>query len=130
MALTTVILRGKDNRVLLQLRDNIPNILFPDQWGLFGGHTEPGETPLEGAIREIKEELEINLTEKDLNLFLKTKIIDKDLFVFVAPYNLSEEKIVFYEGSDAKFFSKDEIKNIKIIPEIKKVLEKYWKKFK
>ena len=130
MALATVILQGKDNKVLLQLRDNIPNILFPNQWGLFGGHTEPGENLLEAAIREIKEELEIDLTEKDLNLFLKTKITDKDLFVFVAPYNMPEEKIIFNEGSDAKFFSKEEIKNIKVIPEIKAVLEKYWKKFK
>lgn len=43
-------------KFLLQLRDNIPLIIYPRYWGLFGGHIEPGETP-SVAIRELLEEI-------------------------------------------------------------------------
>ena len=35
----------RNGQFLLQLRDNIPGIIYPGHWGLFGGHLEPGETP-------------------------------------------------------------------------------------
>jgi 8-oxo-dGTP diphosphatase len=44
-------------RLLLQLRDDIPNILYPGKVGLFGGHREGNETFLECVVREIHEEL-------------------------------------------------------------------------
>ena len=44
-------------RLLLQLRDDIPNILYPGKIGLFGGHREGEETFLECVVREIHEEL-------------------------------------------------------------------------
>ena len=44
-------------RLLLQLRDDVPNILYPGKIGLFGGHREGSETFLECVVREIHEEL-------------------------------------------------------------------------
>jgi 8-oxo-dGTP diphosphatase len=44
-------------RLLLQLRDNIPGILYPGKVTLFGGHREGNETFLECVVREIHEEL-------------------------------------------------------------------------
>lgn len=44
-------------RLLLQRRDNIPNILYPGMIGLFGGHREGDESFLECAVRELSEEL-------------------------------------------------------------------------
>ncbi len=44
-------------RLLLQLRDDKPGILFPGMIGLFGGHREGDETFLECATRELEEEL-------------------------------------------------------------------------
>ena len=35
----------RDDRWLMQLRDEIPGIIAPGCWGLFGGHLDPGETP-------------------------------------------------------------------------------------
>ncbi|MDG2989895.1 NUDIX hydrolase [Candidatus Synechococcus calcipolaris G9] len=45
------------DRLLMQLRDDNPAILYPGHWGLFGGHLEVGETPLEGLQRELSEEI-------------------------------------------------------------------------
>ena len=44
-------------RFLLQLRDNVPGILFPGKIGLFGGHREGDETFLQCAVREVHEEI-------------------------------------------------------------------------
>ncbi len=43
-------------RFLLQLRDDVPNILYPGKIGLFGGHREGDETFLECVVREVHEE--------------------------------------------------------------------------
>ena len=47
----------EDNRVLLQLRDDKPDIFFPNHWGCFGGAIEPGEAPHDTLLRELQEEL-------------------------------------------------------------------------
>ena len=36
------------------------------RWGNVGGSVEPGETPLQGCMREVKEETGLNLSPKDL----------------------------------------------------------------
>ena len=46
-----------DGRYLLQHRDPLPEIFFPDHWGSFGGALDPGESPEEGMRRELMEEL-------------------------------------------------------------------------
>jgi 8-oxo-dGTP pyrophosphatase MutT (NUDIX family) len=51
------VLVATDGRYLLQLRDDKPTIHMPDHWALFGGSLEPGETPADGLVRELEEEL-------------------------------------------------------------------------
>ena len=47
----------KDEKFLLQLRDNKPNIPYPNTWAFFGGGVEEGEKHEEALKRELKEEL-------------------------------------------------------------------------
>lgn len=57
--LTTVcgiIVLRVDGGALLQHRDNIPTISDPGLWVIPGGHLEPGEQPVDGAVREVEEE--------------------------------------------------------------------------
>jgi 8-oxo-dGTP pyrophosphatase MutT (NUDIX family) len=44
-------------RYLLQLRDDLPEIWFPDHWGLFGGAIDGNEALDEALTREMEEEL-------------------------------------------------------------------------
>ncbi len=55
-----VILVDRRGWILLQERDEHPRI-DPDCWGLSGGHLEPGESPREGASRELEEETGVRL---------------------------------------------------------------------
>ena len=57
-----VLLFDRDNRLLIYLRDNKPEIPFPNHWDFFGGHVEVGETPEQALVREVKEELGIEFT--------------------------------------------------------------------
>lgn len=47
---------GTCGRYLYQQRDDIPGLLYAGMLGLFGGHRENGETPLQCVVRELLEE--------------------------------------------------------------------------
>jgi 8-oxo-dGTP pyrophosphatase MutT (NUDIX family) len=67
---TGAILLTPDGRYLLQLRDNIRGIFFPDHWGLFGGGTDPEDaSPEAGLCRELGEELNLAATPDRLSYF-------------------------------------------------------------
>lgn len=69
--IATALLFDKNGRLLCYLRDDKPSIPFPNHWDLFGGYVEDGESPEQALVREIKEELDI-----DLKVFHKFKSID------------------------------------------------------
>jgi len=64
----------EDDTYLLQHRDDLPWIWYPDHWGCFGGAIEPGEEPLAALRRELHEELELDV--RDAEYFTR---IDFDL---------------------------------------------------
>jgi 8-oxo-dGTP pyrophosphatase MutT (NUDIX family) len=55
-SISAVFLIRKDGGLLLQLRDNHPDIRRPGQWVVPGGHCMPGESNLACARRELQEE--------------------------------------------------------------------------
>ena len=61
------------------------NTGWKDGWlSLFGGHIEDGETPTQAAIREAKEELDMDLAAEDLS------------FICAAPRNVQPMNYVAY----------------------------------
>ena len=53
---------SKNKQVLLQHRDSGAPIK-PNHWAFFGGHIEAGEIPDVAAVREFKEELQIDIQD-------------------------------------------------------------------
>ena len=51
-----------EDKLLMHLRDNKPGLFNANMWDFSGGGREGEETPQECAIREVKEEFEIDLT--------------------------------------------------------------------
>jgi len=49
----------REGKVLILERAQVPSLRSPWTWDLPGGHVEPGETPEEGAYREVMEEISI-----------------------------------------------------------------------
>jgi 8-oxo-dGTP pyrophosphatase MutT (NUDIX family) len=52
-----------DGRYLLQLRDQKPGIFYPGHWGLFGGAIDVNETPGMALVRELREEIGLEIAE-------------------------------------------------------------------
>lgn len=97
----------QNNQFLLQLRDNIPNIVYPGHWGLFGGHLEPGESPDIALQRELLEE--IGYTPPNLLEFGSYPDAKAVRHVYHAPLTVELNKLVLQEGWDMDFFTIEEI---------------------
>ncbi len=96
-------------KILLQLRDNNKKILNPNKWGIFGGGVEKNEDPKDAAIREIKEELGVNINPNNLNLIIKIDFEGEEKNIFKAKLPCPISKLELKEGSKMKLFTKEEI---------------------
>jgi len=57
MTIVKAVVTDGGGRYLMQLRDDITTIPFPDHWCLFGGEVDPGEIAEQAMRRELDEEL-------------------------------------------------------------------------
>ncbi|MBW4479572.1 MAG: NUDIX hydrolase [Tolypothrix brevis GSE-NOS-MK-07-07A] len=101
------ILYQKD-KFLMQLRDNIPNISYPGQWALFGGHIEAGETPNIAVKREVLEEIGYNLppTFAEFGCYPDERAVRH---VFYAPLEVEFNQLVLNEGWDMGLLTPEDI---------------------
>ncbi len=97
----------QDNRYLMQLRDNIPTIVYPGCWGFFGGHIEPGETPLAAVQRELQEEISYNA--KTIHEFRTYQDAHVIRHVFHGPLTVSLDALILGEGWDLGLLSPEDI---------------------
>ncbi|MEM7553570.1 MAG: NUDIX hydrolase [Cyanobacteria bacterium P01_A01_bin.84] len=96
------------DKYLMQLRDNIPTILYPGFWGLFGGHIESGETPEIAVKREIIEE--IGYETSNFTKFGNYPDEKAVRHVFYAPLTVDLDKLVLGEGWDMGLLSAEDIR--------------------
>jgi 8-oxo-dGTP diphosphatase len=123
--IAAIILENDKGEFLLALRDNKPNIPFPDHWDLIGGHVEEGETPEEALVREVKEELDIDL--KEYTFYRKYECFKGDAYdnikyIYSGKINIPIEEITLLEGERPQYFSREEIPNVKFANIIKSIV--------
>ena len=112
-------------QILLFLRDDIPDIPYPNMWDIPGGHVEDFETPEQCIVREIKEEMGLNL-----NGFHEFKIVefaDRMEYVFWKQENLDINKIDLTEGQCLKWFTEDDIRNTNLAYGFNQVAKDFFK---
>ena len=97
----------RENKYLLQLRDDVANIAHPGHWGLFGGHVEPGETPAVAVKREILEE--INYLPLSIDFFASFPTPKLVRHVFVASLTVDLDQLELREGWDVGLWTPDQI---------------------
>lgn len=107
----------EDGRYLMQHRDAIPGIWYPDHWGCFGGAVHNGEDPQVALRREVDEELEFKFAEA--SYFTR---FDFDLtglgmgryyrIYYVVEMTLAEmNSVVLHEGKDVQAYSGETVLN-------------------
>ncbi len=91
--------------VLLHKRDT-KTVNNPGQWAFFGGLSKEGETPVQTFIREIKEELGIDVTPDSVHTLCDyfNPDFDTHRYAFFVLTILPKSKMILGEGEDFGWF--------------------------
>ena len=102
-------------RYMMQLRDDRPEIIYPGHWACFGGAVRPGETPLDTLRRELREELEFEISsakefakfEFDVSAAGRGRFFRMYFEVPVSPEHVG--RFVQHEGAGMRIFGAEEL---------------------
>lgn len=120
------LVKNSEGKYLLQMRNGKEGICNPLMWNFFGGGLEnPDEEPLRTALREMKEEIGIEVTEQDFRFLGTVEEGEKMVYVFDCIPRLEWADIVVNEGAGAGWFTKGEILQIPITEKTKLIVEKF-----
>lgn len=103
----SIIFVNQHDQVLLLLRDDKPEIPFPNHWDVLGGHVEENETPAECIVREMVEELSFKINSP--TLFKVYHQEEKIEYTFWQREDFDIDAITLNEGQRLQWFSKGEI---------------------
>jgi 8-oxo-dGTP pyrophosphatase MutT (NUDIX family) len=112
----TVLLRRPDGKILMQLRDDGGgrSIPFPNMWNFPGGLVEQSETPLEAAVREIREEFELEIEPaacQEIWRYTHDHARDDHVFLCEVPQDAAP---VLNEGAALAWMSTREIADLRL----------------
>ena len=105
-----VVIRNSDGKFLMQKRVESKG----GDWGVTGGHPKSGETPIEGIITEVKEELGLDFSKEEFIEYesgcdgkdcYKMYFVNKDI-------DIDDITIQKEELSEVRWFSMDELKRM------------------
>lgn len=85
-------------------------------WEFPGGKIEPGETPFEAIIREIKEELSADIEPSEIFCEYPFSYPEKDIYFYFIKAKLVSEKIEPTFHSETKWLSPFEAENLEFCP--------------
>lgn len=91
---------SNDGKVLITQRDK--NKSYPLKWENTGGSILKGETPIQGAIRELKEETGIAVSEEQLHLAY-TEVGEPSIYKCFVARVTGKEKVILQEGETVDY---------------------------
>lgn len=124
-AVCGLVLQDAQGRLCLQLRDDIDGIASPGTWCLFGGHMDPGETPLQTAIRELKEETGITAAPADmvpLFRFVPEGGVQAHHYFFHYTRPIAPSEMRVFEGAGFGFFHSGQLPGLNLMVSLREIL--------
>jgi 8-oxo-dGTP pyrophosphatase MutT (NUDIX family) len=103
-----------DGRYLMQLRDDLPHIWYPGHWGLFGGSVDHGEDEVAALRRELREELDLEMSDARLFVRFQFDLTPMGLGQYFRAYYevpvalAAFDRLVLREGADMRAMPGDE----------------------
>jgi 8-oxo-dGTP diphosphatase len=120
----SIIFHNSSDQVLLVLRDSLPTIPCPGMWDLPGGHIEHHETAEACIVREMLEEIEVNV--EGCKLFRVYEFSDRTEHVFFKLADFDLQNIVLHEGQMLRWFSRAEAEQENLAYGFNQVLSDYF----
>ncbi len=125
---TSIIFHNSRHEVLLVLRDDKPTIICPNMWDLPGGQVESGETASECIVREMLEEIEVNV--EGCRFFKVYEFSDRTEHVFTMNAEFDIERMVLHEGQMLRWFSRKEAEETELAYGFNEVVSDYFDSMK
>ncbi|MEV0297158.1 NUDIX domain-containing protein [Nocardia sp. NPDC050710] len=123
---TQIILLNDRREVLMYLRDDKPQIAYPNMWSLLGGMIEPGETPLECIMREIDEEIGVVLDPGEVE-HIRTRDLHFGIeHTFFARAAFEIDEVVLTEGQELGWFGEYDAANTPLAYEDNAILAEFF----
>lgn len=89
---------------------------FINMWEFPGGKIEPGETKKQALVREIKEELNIEINIDKFALDIEYQYPNFYLFMSCFMCSIKEGSIELLEHNDGKWITKEELNTLNWLP--------------
>lgn len=107
-----------EKRILLLKRSSYPDQWEPNKFALVGGSVENAEEPIEGILREIKEETGL-VIDKILEKFVIQRSSDAVEHIYIAKYSGDPEDVeINKEHAGFGWFSYPEIRYLNTVPNL------------
>ena len=103
----------KENRILATKRGYGE---FINMWEFPGGKIESGETKEQALVREIKEELNIEISVDKFAIDIEYQYPNFYLFMSCFMCSIKEGSIEFLEHNDGKWITKEELNTLNWLP--------------
>ena len=103
----------KENKILATKRGYGE---FINMWEFPGGKIEPGETKEEALIREIKEELNIEISVDKFAIDIEYQYPNFYLFMSCFMCSIKEGSIELLEHNDGRWITKEELNTLNWLP--------------
>ncbi len=111
--LAAAIIEDAHQRIYLQLRDSTPGIGHPGHWGLFGGTIEAAEDPAEAIVRELLEELELEVGRERLTFLGRyAETPTKCIYAFRYQAAAEMQAAVLHEGQRIGCFDRPQLETL------------------
>ena len=117
-----ICIMNEEGKVLIQKR-SADKKQAPNKWGMTAGHVDSGEEPVKVAVREVFEEIGLELKEDEMEfLFVikkskklsETQYNNNFQYIYFARSNKKIEEYVIQEEelSEVKYISVEELENV------------------
>ena len=121
-----IVLVDHRGAVLLQLRDGKDWIPYPGMWAVPGGMLEPGESPLDCIVREVREELGVGLDPHEVTHLGSVARSYGVEHTFTARLDVPAEDIALTEGQRVEWFTSEQVAQMHLAYEDDDVLAAFF----